>query len=268
MKIGFVIPARLKSTRLPKKILLKLGDQSALEWSIDRASESMSIDEVVVATTGLNSDSEISKICSKKGIRYFMGSPDDVLKRIRDTAEYFAFDYVINITPDNTLFSIYLIDLMVKAIKENPSGEFFRYKDAMLGTGIYAIKREALDIVCEFKDVLDTEIWGPLIHEDYYEIVDVAIPKFLDREYRLTMDTEDDYVLISKIYQDLKITTDNIIDLNVVVEYLDQNPEIAQMNKDVQQSQLDSTVKDNIKALYSKEYNRFHKIKNRVYGRK
>lgn len=80
MKIGFVIPARLKSTRLSKKIIMKIGEQTALEWAIDRARAAKSIDEVVVATTGLKSDVQISKLCVDKGTRYFMGDPDDVLK--------------------------------------------------------------------------------------------------------------------------------------------------------------------------------------------
>ena len=267
MKIGFVIPARLKSTRLPKKIMMKIGEQTALEWAIDRASAAKSIDEVVVATTGLQSDSQISKICADRGIRYFMGDPDDVLKRLKDTADYFDFDYVVNITPDNTLFSIYMIELMVNAIKENPEGEFFRYTDAMLGTGVYAIKKQALDIVCEFKEIMDTEIWGPLIHEAHYNIVDLKVPEHLRRNYRITMDTEEDYALVSSVYQDLQITRNSLPDLNVIVNYLDKNPQVAGLNQGVIQAKLDPKITEMIDKQYTEKSEIFNEIKRRVYGR-
>ncbi len=267
MKIGFVIPARLKSTRLPKKIIMKIGEQTALEWAIDRARAAKSIDEVVVATTGLQSDSQISKICADKGVRYFMGDPDDVLKRLRDTADYFDFDYIVNITPDNVLFSIYLIELMVDAIKENPAGEYFRFTDAMFGTGIYALKKQALDVVCEFKDIIDTEIWGPLFHEEFYKIVDLKVPAHLNRSYRLTMDTEADYALVSRIYRDLGICRSNLTDLNVIVDYLDKNPDIASINQNIVQAKLDPKITETIDSLYHAQTELFNDIKRRVYGR-
>ncbi len=266
MKIGFVIPARLKSERLRKKILIKLGNQSALEWAIDRAKASNSIDEVVVATSPLNIDSEVSKVCIKKGVRYFQGDPDDVIKRLKDTAEYFDFDYVVNITPDNTLFSMYLIDLMVAKIKENPNYDFIKFKDPMLGTGIYALKREALQTICEFKNILDTEIWGPLFQPEYFNILEIEVPKFLQGNYRLTMDTPDDYMMLSKVFRGLNITKDNLVELDAVIEFLDKNPEIAKINTEIiQKSNLDSVI-ESIKSNFKENESEFFEIKNKYYG--
>jgi spore coat polysaccharide biosynthesis protein SpsF (cytidylyltransferase family) len=265
MKIGFVIPSRLKSSRLKKKILMHLGGQSALEWTIDRAKASNSIDEVVVATTSLASDAEISKICVKKNIRYFQGSPEDVLLRLKDTAEYFDFDYVVNITPDNTLFSIYLIDLMVSAIKEDSSMEFIRFEDAMLGTGVYALKREALQAVCEFKNVLDTEIWGPLFHEEYFNVRRLEVPEFLKAEYRLTMDTELDYMMLSRIYDGLDVRPGKIVTLNQVIRFLDDHPDIASINDGVVQQNVSQQDIDKIKKRFYENEALFYSIKAKCY---
>ena len=265
MKIGFVIPARLKSTRLKKKILMNLGDQSALEWVIDRAKSSYSIDEVVVSTTSLPTDAEISKICIKKGVRYFQGDPDDVLLRLRDTALYFDFDYIVNITPDNTLFSIYLIDLIVSSIKDDSTFDFLNFKDAMLGTGIYALKREALQTICEFKDVIDTEIWGPLFHEKYFNIKKIEIPDFLKGNYRLTMDTELDFMMLSKIYEDLNIRKNRIIELDTIINYLDCNPNIAAINSSVIQNSVPQDTIEYIRNLFVEKESEFYDIKKKYY---
>lgn len=264
MKIGFVIPARLKSTRLPKKILMKFNEQTALEWAIDRAKSSKFIDEVVVATTGLNIDAEVSKICIEKGVRYFQGSGEDVLERFRDTARYFDFDFVVNITPDNTLFSPYLIDIMVSEIKNNPDADYFNFKNAMLGTGIYALKREALETVCEFKNVFETEIWGVLFQEEYFNIKSIEMPEFLRREYRLTLDTPDDYKFLKKIYADLKITKNNLVELWEIIDYLDNNPEVVRINSNVIQAAADNSVVEKIKSRFEENKELFYSIKNKI----
>lgn len=266
MKIGFVIPSRLKSTRLPRKNLLYLGSQSALGWAIDRAKMSTSIDEVVVATTPLKTDADVTKVCCEKKVRYYQGDPVDVLKRLRDTAEYFDFDYVVNITPDNTLFSIYLIDLMVTNIKQS-GADYYRFKDIMLGSGIYALKREALQTVCDFKETLDTEIWGPLFHEKYFDVVELDTPEFLKADYRLTMDTPEDYLMLNRIYEDLNISKENIVELERVINYLNKNPEVAGINKDIVQSSVPKEIIFNIRNHFEKHENEFYEIRNKYYER-
>lgn len=265
MKIGFVIPARLKSTRLKKKILLRLGSQTALEWTIDRAKSSYSIDEVVVATTSLSTDSEISKICVSKGIRYFQGDPDDVLLRLKDTAEYFDFDYIVNITPDNTLFSIYLIDILVSEIKENPALDFIKFNNAILGTGVYALKLEALQTICDFKEIIDTEIWGPLFHEDYFNIKELEVPAFLDVDLRLTMDTPLDYVMLNKVYDGLNIRSNEIVELKSVIDFLKEHPEIAEINSKVLQNSNSEIKIDSINRKFAENKEYFYKIRSKYY---
>lgn len=263
MKIGFVIPARLKSTRLPKKILMKFNNKTALEWAIERAKSSKYIDEVVVATTGLIIDAEISKVCIENGIRYYQGDPDDVLKRLRDTAKYFDFDYVVNITPDNTLFSPYLIDLMVSTIKDNLDVDYLYFNKAMLGTGIYALKREALEIICEFKNVVDTEIWGPLFNKNYFDVRGIEVPDFLKGQYRLTLDTPEDYNFLQRLYKGMNISKNNLVELEEIIEYLNKHPEIVELNSGVKQTSLDNSIIENINYNFKKNEELFYSIKNK-----
>lgn len=265
MKIGFVIPARLKSERLKRKILLSLGNKTALEWTIIRAKRSLYIDEVVVATTSMNSDSEISKICNKNNVRYFMGDPDDVLDRLKETCEYFGFDYIINITPDNTLFSMHMVELLASKILENPDIDFLKYENAMLGTGVYALKKEALQTVCEFKKISDTEIWGPFFNENFFNVSIVQVPSFLSANYRLTMDTDLDYKMISRIYRDLKIDENNLLELDAIIEYLDNNPSVATINQEISQKSNSKQIIETINALYNNNEDEFYRIKRKFY---
>ncbi len=266
MKIGFVIPSRLKSSRLKRKNLIYLNEQSALEWAIDRAKLVAGIDEVVVATTALPSDSEVSKVCVKRGVRYYQGDPEDVVLRLRDTARYFDFDYVVNITPDNTLFSMYLVDLLIKEIKDDKTIDFLKYKDALLGTGVYALKREAIETICDFKTITNTEIWGVLFNDRYFNVKSMEVPAFLKSNYRLTLDTENDYKLMNRIYRELRISQDHIPELYEVIEYLDAHPEIAGINSDVIQATNTADVVEKVNRLFTEHEEEFYKIRERYYG--
>ena len=74
MKKHLVIPARLKSTRLPNKPLLKIHGKPMILWVIDRAmavKQAGIADDVFVATDDLS----IADICREYGATVIMTSP-------------------------------------------------------------------------------------------------------------------------------------------------------------------------------------------------
>ncbi|QMS84521.1 cytidylyltransferase domain-containing protein [Candidatus Xianfuyuplasma coldseepsis] len=265
MKIGFVIPARLKSTRLEKKILKLISGQTVLEWCIDRALKAPSIDEVVVATSYIPSDSEVTKICMNKNVRYFLGHPDDVLDRLKETAEYFDFDYVVNITPDNALFSVHLVNLMVSYIKDNPSVDYVSFSNAFLGTGIYALNKKALQTVCEFKKDIDTEIWGPFFHPDFFNNVKLDVPNFLVANVRLTLDTIDDFRLIRSIFEAMGFKPGRHVETEAVLNFLENNPELNKINSQIVQRTVNLNVLDEISNHFSENIIKFEEIRKKYY---
>jgi len=67
-----VIPARLASTRLPRKVLRELNGQPLLAWVVEAALRCPQIGQVVVAA---DSD-EVAELCSIRGWRCLMTSPE------------------------------------------------------------------------------------------------------------------------------------------------------------------------------------------------
>jgi len=51
MKIGFIITARMKSTRLPKKATLKINNRETIAWMIDRIKQCDILDDIIIATS-------------------------------------------------------------------------------------------------------------------------------------------------------------------------------------------------------------------------
>jgi 3-deoxy-manno-octulosonate cytidylyltransferase (CMP-KDO synthetase) len=67
-----VIPARLASTRLPRKVLREIAGRPMLAWVYDAARACPQLDEVVIATDS----EEVSALCEKNGWPFELTSVD------------------------------------------------------------------------------------------------------------------------------------------------------------------------------------------------
>jgi 3-deoxy-manno-octulosonate cytidylyltransferase (CMP-KDO synthetase) len=98
LRIAAVIPARLTSTRLERKVLRELAGRPMVEWVWRAAAGSGLMDPVVVAT---DSD-EVADACRERGIPVAMTSPNCASgsDRVRETARQIDSDIYVNIQGD------------------------------------------------------------------------------------------------------------------------------------------------------------------------
>jgi 3-deoxy-manno-octulosonate cytidylyltransferase (CMP-KDO synthetase) len=97
-RIAGVIPARLGSTRLPRKVLRTLCGRPMVEWVWRAAQASGLMDPVVVAT---DSD-EVAAACRERAIPVVMTSPACASgsDRVREAAQQIDADIFVNIQGD------------------------------------------------------------------------------------------------------------------------------------------------------------------------
>ena len=97
-RIAGVIPARLQSTRLSRKVLRMIAGRPMVEWVWRAASASGLMDPVVVAT---DSD-EVAAVCAARGIAVLMTSPEcpSGSDRVREAAQKIEADIYVNIQGD------------------------------------------------------------------------------------------------------------------------------------------------------------------------
>ena len=264
MKIGFLITARLKSERLPLKIIKDLNGKTVIERLIDRTKEIKDITDIVLCTSTNSQDRPLVDIARENNIYYFNGDEDDVLKRLLDAAKFYNLDYFLGITADNPLITIRYSNLIVDEIKTNKY-DFIKLEGLPLGVATYGMKVKALEVVCKIKSIIDTEIWGYLI--DRPEIFDIKTIKIADKlnrpELRLTLDYDEDYELINNIYSNVPFK--KVLNLYNVIDYLDKNPEIAKINQNCVQLDLDKKVKEEIDKHYKENLEEIRKIKAEIY---
>ena len=266
MKIGFLITARLKSTRLKLKILLPLNGKTVIEHIIERAKAVIDCNDIVLCTSKLNQDLPLLRIAHENDIYYFNGHSEDVLQRLLDASLLFDLDYFVGITADNPLFSINHANLLVDTIKHDPSLDFVYTSGMPIGVNIYAMKVKALKTACDIKEQVDTEIWGYLIkRSEIFNVLEVKATKEYIRDgYRMTLDEYDDYRFFKALYN--KFPAGSIIDVLDAYEVLDSNPEIVALNKHVKQLDLGEDVKERIDDYYKTNKDKILAIKENIYS--
>jgi len=79
--IAAIIACRLKSTRLPKKAILKIGDISSIELCIKNTLKINNLNNVVLATSFNKEDEVLAKYIYDESVIYHQGHPDNVVLR-------------------------------------------------------------------------------------------------------------------------------------------------------------------------------------------
>ena len=117
MKAVAIVQARTGSTRLPNKVMKKIGESPMIAVILARLARCEELDEVVVATTVLDDDTDLARLVEASGFRCFRGSVDDVLDRYRHAARKSGADIVVRITGDCPLVDPALVDELVREFR-------------------------------------------------------------------------------------------------------------------------------------------------------
>jgi 3-deoxy-manno-octulosonate cytidylyltransferase (CMP-KDO synthetase) len=101
MKAIAIIPARLASTRLPRKMLRLIAGKTLLEWVYEAVRQSPLLEDVIIAT---DSD-EIMKLCRERGwhARMTSASHRNGTERVREIAQSVAADVYACVQGDEPL---------------------------------------------------------------------------------------------------------------------------------------------------------------------
>ena len=239
-KIVAIIQARTTSTRLPNKVLMKLGGKSIIENIVDRVSHSKHINDLVVATSIEKSDDTIETLLQDAGVNVFRGSLNNVLERFYYCAEKFNADIVIRFTADNALIAPELIDAAINAFL-GINVDYLYYKEKLpLGMGIEIFTFNALKrAFSEAQDAECLEHVTPYIRENP-QIFKVF--KYKDKNdednsgLRFTIDTWQDYDFVSKVYDSFDRNT---FSYSEILKLVMAHPEWIKINHDVVQNELE-----------------------------
>jgi spore coat polysaccharide biosynthesis protein SpsF len=140
------LQARMRSTRLAGKALLRIQGKSILQRSIERLRAADGLDDVVVLTTHHDEDDAIVKEAGMLGAPVFRGPDLDVLARFRQAADLFRPDIIVRATADNPLIDIGTTGRIVRRVIAD-NLDYCVEVDLPVGAATEAITRPALETV-------------------------------------------------------------------------------------------------------------------------
>ncbi|RFZ95365.1 3-deoxy-manno-octulosonate cytidylyltransferase [Mucilaginibacter conchicola] len=117
MKTIIVIPARLQSTRLPRKVLLDLGGKPVIQRVYEACAKATLHHEIWIAADS----PEVMGVCKTFTDHVLMTSPDHPsgTDRIAEVINNVECDLVINVQGDEPFFDAGIIDRLITAMQQS-----------------------------------------------------------------------------------------------------------------------------------------------------
>ncbi len=204
MRTGIFVQVRLGSLRLPSKALLPLPGGSVIQH-VMRAVQGIPA-EVRALLTDERSRDALMPHAQAEGFEVLTGSPDDVLDRYCTACEKRDVDRVVRVTGDNPLTSARFATSIL-ALHEQARADLSHYLGNPWGTGVEIIESRALFTArrhaagSEEREHITTWMYR---HPDGFTIIEPRAPEVsYFPEGRVTVDTEEDYRLVTRIFDEL-----------------------------------------------------------------
>ncbi len=232
-KIGIISQARMKSTRLPGKIMLSIKGNPLLYYFAKRLKQSGV--PLYIATSTDPSNDIIEFFAKENKIACFRGDENNVLKRFYDCARENNLDVIIRITSDCPLSDGRMLkDALKKYLSfkdENvhfsncveltyPHGMNFEIFSFKLLEEAY--KNASTDFQKEHvTPYIIQNISGNVILKHYKRDKDAS-------HYRITVDTYEDFFLIKKLIEEYGADKKNTEE---IISIFEKNPKLVEINK-------------------------------------
>lgn len=228
-----VLQARMSSTRLPGKVLLRVCGKPLLQHQIERVLRSREIGTLVVATSDDASDDPIESLCKAMGVHVYRGSLSDVLDRTVRAAQPFKPQYLVRLTGDCPLADPGVIDQVIVAAR-SPGTDY-------ASNALNPSFPDGLDAECMRFSALE-EAWHeaakPSEREHVTPFIHTQPQRYALREVRhgadlsglrWTVDEPADFVFASQVFEHLYAAQPDF-SMDDVLALLRRQPGLAQIN--------------------------------------
>ena len=255
--IGCIIQARMGSSRLPGKVLMKSGNGMPLLYHvINQLRHCSKVKNLVIATTTNQEDDEIEKFADNNSVNVFRGSEKDVLDRYFQCAKKYSFSTIVRITSDCPLIDPQIVD---KVIERFFSGNYDYATNTLIrtfpiGTDAEVFSFSALETAWKNAQLpSEREHVTPYLrNKGNFKTINVENDTNISN-LRLTVDRIEDFELIKEILNNISI---NPIHLEDILELFSRKPELIEINKHVNHNEgFNRSLKEDQEFIKKQENN-------------
>ena len=263
--IGCIIQARMKSQRLPGKVMMDVEENNPLLNSVVSQIEySNLVEKYVVATSNSKEDDVIFEFLKNKNIDCFRGDEFDVLDRYYQCAKKFSFSTIVRIPSDKPLIDPFLMDMIIDFFNSNS----FDYVTTFLpptfpsGTEVEVFSFSALENAWKNARLpSEREHVTPYFYnnKNKFKIFNYESKTNLSK-FRYAVDRIEDLKLVKILISRIKKRP---ILLEDILEQFEIAPSLININKDVNYYEgFEKSKKEDIDFLNSKKKIKENESKN------
>lgn len=231
-RIGTIVACRMKSSRLKKKALLPIHGVPAVERCLQNCLLMPNIDEVVLATSTVEEDSVLQDYLLGGRVKFWQGDPEDVIQRYLGACDRYNIDVIVRVTADCPVVSPEITEFLLKSHFES-GADYTGARDCAVGSSPEIYNVEALRRIIKLLGSAEHSeymTWYMRNNADIFKVNIVDIPAKFQRDYRLTLDYQEDMDMFERLYsvldeRKLPPTIDNVFLV------LDQDQSIPLMNQ-------------------------------------
>jgi glutamate-1-semialdehyde 2,1-aminomutase len=238
MKITALVQARMGSTRLPGKVLKSIVDKPMIELLLTRLSQSIELDEIVLATSEEKQNDQLQSTVESLGYRCTRGSEKDVLNRFYESAKSVGADVIVRITGDCPLVDVTLVDQCIQGYKDTKVDYFSNIDPATYpdGLDIEVMSFESIKRANDETDsVFDREHVTPYIRNSD-TFLKASISHTLDlSNQRWSVDEPEDLIVVTNIFE--HFSPNLLFDWKQVLELRQSQPKLFQANQQIKNNE-------------------------------
>ena len=201
-----------------------------------RLSRATQLDQIVIATSTEKKDDPLVAVSRERGIECVRGSERDLVERLLAVANSCSADAIVRITGDSPLVDPGWVDRAVKEFRNTPALALVATAPPPSfpeGLNFEIVSRralESLDNILTDPDDREAFILYLINHSEAFPRRTVRYTKDAS-DIRLTLDYPEDFSLIEAIYGRFRAQGKEFFNLEDVLQFLAENPELAAINR-------------------------------------
>ena len=235
-----IVQARMKSTRLPGKVMREVLGKPLIGYLLERLSFSKTIDKIILATSTDSSNDILCNYVIRQGFEVYRGKEEDVLDRFYQAALHYQPTAIVRITADCPLIDPQVVDSVISFFKDQ---QFDYVSNCHPPTYPDGLDTEIFSYQALAKTWLEAKLAHEREHVTPYMRqagklrignveADIAYPN-----ERWTVDNEEDFILIKSIIENL-YPINSYFNMDDILKFKMKNPNIFLVNKHIHRNEV------------------------------
>ncbi len=231
-KVAVIVAGRMKSSRLKQKAVLPIEGVPSVELCLNACKNIKGATQVILATSTLEEDAVLEENAKNSSVDFWKGDPEDVIARYLGACDRWDIDVIVRVTADCPCVSPEIADFLLQ--KHFESGADYTassWNQAIGSCGeIYNVSalRKIVELLgrAEYSEYMT---WYMRNNTHIFKNNIVDLPEKWVRDYRLTLDYQEDLDMFSALFRELNRRSLSP-GIESVFAVMDSHPEIPKLN--------------------------------------